>query len=73
MAILQTGTTDVPTLVDAVSLIAERMIGAVGPLVLTEHGDLAHAEYSILQVYGGEFVPVYKYDPVTDMLVDIDS
>ena len=72
-AILQTGTTDVTTLVNAIPLVAERMIGAAGLLALDGHGDLAHAEYSILQASGGEFVPIYEYDPVTGMLVDIDS
>ena len=72
-AILQTGTTDVTTLVNAIPLVAERMIGAAGPLRLTENGDLAYAEYSILQASGGEFVPIYEYDPATGLLVDIGS
>ena len=72
-AILQTGTTDVPTLVNAIPLVAERMIGSAGPLRLTENGDLAYAEYSILQVSDGEFKTIYEYDPATGSLVDAGS
>ena len=72
-AILQAGTTDVSTVVNAIPLVAERMIGAAGPLRLTENGDLAYAEYSVLQASGGEFVPMYEYDAATGSLIDIGS
>lgn len=73
IAILQTGTTDVSTLVNAIPLVAEHMIGAAGPLRLTDVGDLAYAEYSILQASGGEFVIIYDYDSATDSLIDVGN
>lgn len=73
MAILQTGTDDVSTLVDAIPLVGEHMIGAAGPLRLTDNGDLAYAEYSVLQASGGEFVAIYDYDPATDLLIDVGN
>ena len=72
-AILQTGTTHVPTLVNAIPLVAERMIGSAGPLKLTENGDLFYSEYTIMQASGGEFVTIYEYDPTTGLLVDAGS
>ncbi len=73
VTMLQTGTTDVSTLVNAIPLVAEHMIGAAGPLRLTDDGDLAYAEYSILQASGGEFVTIYDYDPATDSLIDVGN
>ena len=60
-------------MVNAIPLVAERMIGSAGPLRLTENGDLAYAEYSILQVSDGEFKTIYEYDPATGSLVDAGS
>ena len=73
VTILQTGTTDIQTLVNAIPLVAEHMIGSAGPLRLTDSGDLAYAEYSIQQVSGGEFVTIYDYDPATDSLIDVGN
>lgn len=73
IAILQTGTTDISTLVNAIPLVAEHMIGSAGPLRLTDNGDLAYAEYSVLQASGGEFVTIYDYDPATDSLIDVGN
>lgn len=73
MAILQTGTANVTTVVDAIPLVGEHMIGAAGPLRLTDNGDLLHAEYSILQVSDGEFVTIYDYDSATDSLIDVGN
>ena len=73
VTILQTGTTDVSTLVNAIPLVAEHMLGSVGPLRLTDNGDLAYAEYSVLQASGGEFVTIYDYDPATGSLIDVGN
>lgn len=67
--ILQTGSTETDDLVKAVPLVAERMIGAAGPLRLTDEGDLASASYTIMQIRDGEWVQDAVYDPITQSIV----
>ncbi|MCE2509124.1 MAG: hypothetical protein J4G04_07525 [Nitrosopumilaceae archaeon] len=68
-AILQAGSTETDDLVGAIPLVAERMIGASGPLRLTDGGDLAHASYVVMQIRNGEWVQDATYDPITQSIV----
>ena len=68
-AILQTESTETDDLVGAMPLVAERMLGASGPLRLTDEGDLAHASYVVMQIRNGEWVQDATYDPITQSIV----
>ena len=68
-AILQTNSIEVDGLVNAIPMVAEHMIGASGPLYLTEAGDRAHAEYMIMQVQDGQWIQEAQYDPVTQSVM----
>ncbi len=61
--ILQTQSVDTQTLVDAIPLVAEHTLGALGPLNLTEEGDLATFAFDAWQ-FGDEGWTKYGYyDP----------
>ena len=68
-AILQANSAEVDDLIVALPLVAEHMIGAGGPLRLTDKGDLAHAEYDILQVRNGEWVFDAEFDSASGSII----
>lgn len=63
LAILQTQSVDTETLANAIPLVAEHMLGAVGPLALTDAGDLASFAFEAWQVRDGAWAKYGEYDP----------
>ena len=62
-AILQTQSVDTETLTGAIPLVAEHMLGAAGPLTLTDEGDLASFAFDAWQFRDGTWVKYGEYDP----------
>ena len=62
-AILQTQSVDTETLANTIPLVAEHMLGAVGPLALTDAGDLASFAFEAWQVRDEAWAKYGEYDP----------
>lgn len=67
-SILQAQTTDIDILTEVLPLVASRSLGSVGPLGLSEVGDLAQSTYEVWQVADGEWVKIAGYDQVSQSL-----
>ena len=63
LAILQAQSADTQMLTDAIPLVAEHTLGAAGPLVLTDEGDLATFAFEAWQFRNGTWVKYGDYDP----------
>lgn len=66
--ILQTQTTDVDVLTEALPLVASRSFGSLGHLELNDGGDLTSSINEIWQVVDGEWVKIAGYDQVNQSL-----
>lgn len=62
LAILQTQSVDTETLTGAIPLVAEHMLGAAGPLALTDAGDLASFAFEAWQIRDGAWTKYGEYD-----------
>jgi branched-chain amino acid transport system substrate-binding protein len=68
LSILETQSTDVTTIKSVIPDIAENYIGAIGPTILNEAGDLAQANYEVWGIRGGEWVLLGQYTQSTDSI-----
>jgi branched-chain amino acid transport system substrate-binding protein len=68
-SILQTGSTDVDVLVDALPNVAHYHSGSIGHIVLNEAGDLAIFNYELWTIQDGEWIRYGRYDASQDTFV----
>lgn len=73
MAILETQSTDVPTITEAIPRIAEDYEGVIGSTRLNQAGDLDNSNYELWSVKDAEWILVGKYDSATDSIVKFDD
>ena len=66
LAMLETQSTDVSTIKAKIPEIAENYSGAIGSTKLNDAGDLAHADYEVWGIRGGEWVLLGKYTQSSD-------
>ena len=69
LAMLETQSTDVSTIKDAIPAIAENYIGAIGSAKLNEAGDLAQADYKVWGIRDGQWIELGKYTTLDDSII----
>lgn len=68
LTLLQTQTTDVDALTDALPLVAQRSYGSVGSLAVDENGDLASSAFETWSIVNGQWVKQGTYDAATQTI-----
>ena len=68
LAMLETQSSDVSVIKDAIPRIAENYMGAIGSTKLNEAGDLDQADYKVWGIRGGEWIELGKYTMIDDSI-----
>lgn len=71
LAILQTQSTDMNTIKQAIPEIAKDYQGVIGSTKLNKAGDLDNSNYEVWGIKGSEWILVGKYDSSTDSILNL--
>ena len=73
LAMEMTQSTDVALLRDAIPVVAQKHVGALGSIRLNDAGDLAHANYDIWTITDGQWAMSGSYYPLNSEFVFSDA